>query len=61
MADREAKKYYVIGKTGVNVRRVDAEGNEHDEFVCDARDFRTAEMIREALDLREENRDGSDG
>ena len=35
-------------------------GSEHDEFICDARDFKTAETIREALDLKEENRQTDD-
>lgn len=34
----QTRKYYVTGKAGVNVRRVDSDGNQHDEFVCDARD-----------------------
>lgn len=53
-------RYYIIGKNGVNVKRADETGSIHDEFVCEARDWKTAEIIAEALNLKESNRDTDD-
>lgn len=54
------RRYYIIGKTTVNVRETDSSDNVSDKFICDARDWKTAETIAEALNLKESNRDTDD-
>jgi hypothetical protein len=54
------RRYYVIGKTTVSVTETDNGNNVSDKFVCDARDWKTADTIAEALNLKESNRQTSD-
>lgn len=55
-----SRRYYTSGKVSVRLSREDETGSKHDEWICDARDWKVASEIAEALNLKEANRQADD-